>query len=87
VRIGRRATEYGTTTAMQYYKRNYPDLKLTEPTVQRLKNKYEDELKKRLLEERGSLEELPMKKRGRPLMIGEELDGQVKHYLQKKGEW
>jgi len=52
--IGRRAAEYGTTTVMRYYKRNYPDLKLTEPSVQRLKNKYEDEFKKRLLEERES---------------------------------
>ena len=78
MRIGRRA---GTTAAMWCYKKNYPKLKLTEPTVRRLKNQYKDEVKKRPLEERDSVEELPMKKRGRPLMIGEELDGQVKRYL------
>ena len=88
-KIGR-AAEYGTTSAIRCYKKKYPNLKLTEPTVRRLKNTYKDELKKRPLEERDSLEELPLKKRGRPLMIGEELDGQVKHYLgeiRKRGEW
>ena len=79
--IGRRAAEYGTTNTIRYYKKKYPDLNLTEPTVRRLKNSYKDELRKRPLEEKSSLQELPMQKRGRPLMIGEKLEGQVKHYL------
>ena len=54
---------------------------MTEPTVHQIKNACKDEMKKRPLEERGSLEELPMKKRGRPSLIGEELNGHVKHYL------
>ena len=34
------AAIYGMTTALQYYyKKNYPKLKLTDPTVQRLKKK------------------------------------------------
>ena len=76
--IAKRAAEMGTTSAIRYYKCKYPDLKLTEPTV---RNSYTFELKKRPLEERSSLEELPTKKRGKPLMIGEELDREVKNYL------
>ena len=79
--IAKRAAEMGTTSTIRYYKCKYPDLKLTEPTVRRLKNSYTFELKKRPLEERSSLEELPTKKRGKPLMIGEELDREVKNYL------
>jgi len=44
--IGRRAAVYVTTAAMRYHKKNYPKLKLTEPTVRRLKNQYKDEVKK-----------------------------------------
>ena len=79
--IAKKAAEMGTTSAIRYYKRKYPNLKLTEPTVRRLKNSYAFELKKRPLQEKGSLEELPTKKRGKPLMIGEELDREVKNYL------
>ena len=79
--IGRRAAQYGTTNAIRYYKKKYPDLNLSESTIRRLKNSYKDQLRKRPLEEKSSLAQLPMQKRGRPLMIGEKLEGQVKHYL------
>ena len=79
--IAKRAAKMGTTSAIQYYNCKYLNLKLMEPTVQRLKNSYTFELKKRLLEERSSLEELPTKKRGTLLMIGEELERELKNYL------
>jgi len=63
----------GTTSVIRYHKHKYPDLNLKEPTARRFKNSYTFELKKRPLEEKSSLEELPTKKRGKSLIIGEEL--------------
>ena len=58
---------------------------LTEPTVQRAKNRYNEELKKRPQHsadsELSELQELLTKKKGRPLLIGQELDRQVGAYL------
>ena len=49
--------------------------------MRRLKNSYKDQLRKRPLEEKSSLAQLPMQKQGIPLRIEEKLEGQVKHYL------
>ena len=35
--IGKKAAEIGTTAAMRYYAKNYPDLELKETSVQRFK--------------------------------------------------
>ena len=64
--------------------KNHPDLALTEPTVRRAKNRYIEELKKRPRNssfEFSELQELPTRKRGKSLLIGEELDRQVRIYL------
>ena len=63
----------GVTSAIRYYKKKFPDLSLTEPTVRRIKNIYLEETKGKSLEQTEKLKELPFKKRGRPLYIGEEL--------------
>ena len=39
-KVGKRAAETGTTTTMQYYAHKFPDLRLTESTVRRLKTEY-----------------------------------------------
>ena len=36
--IGKRGAEMGVTAAIRYFKKKFPDLSLTEPTVRRLKN-------------------------------------------------
>ena len=59
--IGMRAAQYDTMNAIPYYKKKYPDLNLSKPTFQRLKNSYKDQLRKRPLEETSSLAQLPMK--------------------------
>lgn len=81
--IGKKAAEMGTTSAIRHYKRKYPDLRLTEPTVRRIKNAYLDERKKRPLDSSSDdlLCELPLKKRGRPLLIGDDLDQKVQAYI------
>ena len=71
--------ENGVTATLRYYSKTFPDLALKETTVRRFKDNY-------LLHISDStgptdLQELPCKKRGRPLLIGEELDEQVKQYI------
>ena len=78
--IGKRAAENGVTATIRYYAKAFPDLplsKLKETTVRRLKDNYQSSLKT----DQGSSKELPGKKRGRPLMIGVDLDQQVRDYI------
>ena len=83
--IGKKATEIGTTAAMRYYSKHYPELLLKETSVRRLKTNYQADLKERLKmlkeDSEGTVRELVPKKRGRPLLIGEELDGQVRLWM------
>ena len=87
--IGKKAAEMGTMSAMRYYDKNYLDLakKLKETSVQRFKDMYNDEVKNSIhsstCESPSLVKELVPKKRGRPLLIGEELDGQVKEYIKE----
>ena len=96
--VGKRAAEYGSTNAMRYFEKTYPNFpQLKETTVRRLKGLYtanllqpappkkpdtddsdEDEDAKAMS---STVKELPRKKTGRPLLIGEELDAQVQQYV------
>ena len=75
--IGQRAAENGVTATLRYYAKRFPDLQLKETTVRRFKNNYQASLKTPV----SDTKELLSKKRGRPLLIGEELDEQVRHYM------
>lgn len=85
--IGKKAAEIGTTAAMRYYSKHYPELSLKETSVRRFKTNYQADLKERLKmpeeDSEGTVRELVPKKRGRPLLIGEELDGQVREYVKE----
>ena len=77
--IGERAAENSVTATLCYHSKTFPDLALKETTVRRFKDNY-------LLHINNStdptdLQELSCKKCGRPLLIGEELDEQVKQYI------
>ena len=89
--VGKRVAEHGVTATIRYYAKCCPDLVLKEATVRRLKNVYLSELKKGSFEashhsELGGnsevVQQLPPKKKGCPLLLGEELDRQVRDYLQ-----
>ena len=78
--IGKRAAEEGVVSTIRYYAKRYPNLK--ESSVRDWRNAYTLELKKRRGEgDESAVMELPEKKRGRPLLIGEDFDGQVQAYL------
>ena len=80
--IGKRAAEHGVVAAVRYYIRDFPNLK--ENTVRDWRNAYRLELRKRVRDESegdNNITELPQKKKGRPLLLGEKLDKQVQAYL------
>ena len=83
--IGKRAAENGTTAAIRYYAKRFSEIPLKETSVRRFKNNYQDELKKSIHSSSDSptVKELIPKKRGRPLLIGEELDEQVRDYIKE----
>ena len=73
--IGKRAAEHGVISAVRHFAKKFPNLK--DNTVRDWRNAYRLELKKRVRQESVddiSITELPPKKRGRPLLLGEELD-------------
>ena len=86
--VGKRAAEYGVTATIRHYGIKYPDLVLKESSVRRFKNAYQDCIKLNLdclsaagLETPGFAKELSNEKTGRPLVTGEEIDQQIRHYL------
>ena len=84
--IGKRAADNGTTATLRYLAKTFPDLTLKETTVRRFKNNYQSTLKTASDGTCSSdASELLSKKGRRPLLIGEELDEQVRHYTRKEG--
>ena len=79
--IGKRAAEHGVTATICHFSGRYEGCDLKETTVRRFKNEYLLELKRRRDCEDDKVVELPMKKRGCPLLLGEELDQKVQSYL------
>ena len=74
--------EHGVTATLCYYSRRFSEIPLKETLVRKLKNEYCVNLKKPSgstsscdVEE---IKELHCKKTGKPLLLGEELDKQVK---------
>ena len=69
------------TATIRHFSGRYEGCDLKETTVRRFKNEYLLELKRRRDCEDDKVVELPMKKRGCPLLLGEELDQKVQSYL------
>ena len=80
--IGRRASEHGVTSALHYFSKKFPDLPLKETSVRRLKNLYRENLKKPGGDNSDNVQELMTgQKIGRPLILGDDLDRQVREYV------
>ena len=76
------------TNALRYYRKTFPDLPLKETSVRRFKDLFQQSLKRSHSDSLEDVSELPNKKMGRPLLIGEELDRQVQEdlrYLREQG--
>ena len=90
--IGKRAAEFGVTNTIRHFKKEFTDRELKESTVRLWANRYKQELSSRKKQDGDSedmkVTRLKNKKRGRPLMLGKELDKQVQMYrktLRSKG--
>ena len=76
--IGRYAAEHGTVNAIRCFPRDFPKDSLKESTNRGWKKAYLQELQLCRREGKdGMVKELPKRKTGRPLMMGEDLDWQV----------
>ena len=80
--VGKRASEYGVTATLQYYSKSFPDLLLKETSVRRMKNEYRSHLQHHAT----TSEVLPGNKPGKPLLLGDDLDKQVKDYIKYLSE-
>ena len=80
--IGKRAAEFGITSMIKYYETVNPSRQLPSSSVYTWKVQYLNELAKRKRNgEELLIKDLPQKKRGRPFLLGEQLDNQVEKYL------
>ena len=77
--IGRYAVENGATTAAKHFSSKWN----VKSTARRLKTEYLEKLKEALKNKRGesvTVDSLVTKQKGRPLLLGEELDAAVQEY-------
>ena len=79
--VGRYAAENGVGAAVRHFAKELPK-SLNESTVRGMKRRYLEELsRKRKAGENPTVESLPQRKRGRPLMLGDTLDQKIQAYL------
>ena len=81
--IGWYARLHGSSAATTYFSRKFGN-KVSVNTVHSIKKGYEEEAKTKLeADSDDEVKVIPFKKRGRPLLLGEELDTKVQLYLKK----
>ena len=84
--IGKYACENGVVAASRHFSKQL-ESSLNESTVRGIKAGYLKELaRKRRAEEDPTIEVLPTAKRGRPLLLGSDIDKMVQKYLRKLRE-
>ena len=80
-RIGKCAMEFGVTRAMRNLSKEFPGRSLKESSVRLWMNKYKDHLNRNKVSGEQRPITIDNKKRACPLLLGEELDEQVKLYI------
>ena len=79
--IGKYASMHGNAAALRRFSKEL-DIDLKESSVRTWRSKYMAEVALKVQGEADtSVIRLTLKKMGRPLMLGEKLDGEVKHYI------
>ena len=80
-RVGKYAADHGTTNAIHYFAKDFPNLH--ESTVRGWKAAYLKEVRVQVKAgvKEVSVERLPEVPKGRPLLLGKQLDQQVQEYL------
>ena len=84
---GMYACQHGATAAANHFPRKFSP-KVTKTTVHSIKRAYLQGVreKKAATDDDDTLKDLPLKKRGRPVLYGEALDSKVQTYLRKVRE-
>lgn len=80
--IAKYACNHGVTSAARVFSRRLRNT-VAESTVRSMRDAYRDELRKRSAEDVEEMSVLPSKKRGRRVLLDEELDKTVQLYLRK----
>ena len=88
LKVAKYASIHGTAAAIRTFSKEMPEVDLKESTVRTWRDNYRTELRKRGQEGSDSMtiKALPSKKKGRPLLLGDELDRQVQAYIGKVRE-
>ena len=82
--IARYAANHGIIKAVRQFSKDFPDNSLKETTIRGWKKTYLKELSSRKKAGKDmTIEKLPEKKTGRPLMLGDTLDKEVQAYIQE----
>ena len=86
-KIVKRASEMGVTGSIRYFAKNeFVGRPLKESTVRTWMNQYRRQLKLKASGSEATVESLDQKRRGRPFLLGEELDRQVQAYIKRLRE-
>ena len=85
--IGKYATLHGVAAAARVFSAKMKQ-RVSETTVRSIKDAYTVEIKRKRASQESvrDVSSLPSKKRGRPLLLGQDLDGKVQQYLKKVRE-
>ena len=86
--IGNYAIQHGVAAASRVFSSKLK-LVISETTVRSIKDAYLKEIKRKRSSDPDNQQEirsLPVKKRGRPVLLGNDLDSKVQHYLRKVRE-
>ena len=86
-KIGKYSCQYGAAAAARHFSKKLGS-EVSESTVKSIKKAYLEELRKRPRTDDGGepISALPVKKRGRKLLLGDDLDQKVQIYLRKVRE-
>lgn len=77
---------HGVSASTKHFSRKFGGIKLSESTVRSISDAYKRELelkRKQAENDDAALKSLPLKKRGRKVILGEDIDCKVQNYLLK----
>ena len=81
-RVAKRAAEFGVTSSLRHFSKEFADRPLKESTVRTWMKAYKKESAVRYkLGQNLSIDQFATKKRGHPFLLGEELDRQLQEYI------
>ena len=80
--IGKYCSLHGVAATSRHFSRRL-GINVSETTAHSIKKAYLKGLEKRRAEDEGDVTLLPVKKRGRPVLLGDELDQKVQAYLRR----